>query len=102
MHNIIIYKLSSVLPEKLHICFLPSNMTSNHQLTDMGMIANLKVSYKFKLLHMLLDIFDVEGGYEAAAKARKQIKKDCCGLEYGGKVTILDAMLIIKEVWDMN
>ena len=93
---------TSALPKELHICFLPPNMTSNHQPADMGMIANLKVGYKSKMLRMLLDVFDVEGGYEAAAKARKQIKKGCRGLEYGGKATILDAMLIIKEIWSMN
>lgn len=93
---------TSVLPKELHICFLPPNMTSNHQPADMGMIASLKVGYKSKMLRMLLDVFDGEGGYEAAAKARKQLRRGCRGLEYGGKATILDAMMIIKDIWGKN
>ena len=77
-------------------------MTSTHQPADMGKIASLKVGYKSKMLRMLLNVFDIEGGYEAAAKARKQIKRGCRGLEYGGKATILGAMLIIKDIWSKS
>ena len=90
---------TSTLPEQLHILFLPPNMTSNHQPADMGMIASLKVGYKTMMVRKLLEKFDVEGGYEAAAKARMQMRKGCRGLDVGGKATILDAMNILKNLW---
>ena len=70
-------------------------MTRNHQPADMGMIASLKVLCKTLMLRKRLELFDAEGGHEAAAKARKQPKKGCRGSDVGGKATILDAMNIV-------
>ena len=50
-------------------------MTSNHQPVDIGMIASLKVGHKSKMLRMLLDVLDIEGGYEAAAKPESRSKE---------------------------
>ena len=69
-HNIDLGKL----PPHVKIMFLPPNMTSKHQPADMGMIASLNFGYKVIMLGKLLDIFDIEGGYEAATLARKSAK----------------------------
>lgn len=66
------------------------------------MIASLKVGYKAIMLGKLLDTFDSEGGFEGAAKERKQQKRGCRGLDFGGKATILDAMNILKEIWSRD
>lgn len=92
----------STLPDWLHVIFLPPNMTSNHQPADMGMIACLKVGYRAIMLRKLLEIFDVEGGYDGAAAARKTMRKGCRGLEYGAKATILDAMKILDGMWKVD
>ena len=52
------------------------------------------------MLSLLLKIFDVDGGFESAAIAKLSQRTGCRGLEYGGKATILDAMLILKKIWD--
>ena len=88
------------LPRKLHIVFLPPNVTNTHQPADMGMIASLKVGYKSKMLMGLLDVFDAEGGFERAAVERARQRPGCRGLAYGGKATLLDAMELLKEIWD--
>jgi len=45
-----------------------------------------------KMLHVLLKIFDQDGGYEAAAEQQKKQRCGCKGTFYGGKATIADAM----------
>ncbi len=63
--------LNSVLNHlfaNLHIMYLPPNMTSVHQPCDMGVISTMKNGYKLKMLKILLNIFDQDGGYEAAAE----------------------------------
>jgi len=52
----------------LHIMYLPPNVMSMHQPCDMGIISTMKVGYKMKMLCILLDIFDQDGGYKAAAE----------------------------------
>ena len=65
----------------------------------MGMITSLKIGYKTKMLGNLLTIFDEKSGYENVARRRITTPKGCCGLDVGGKATILDAMLILDGIW---
>ena len=89
-------------PYLLIILFLPPNVTNRHQPADMGMIAAIKVGYRVNLLGILLALFDVEGGYAAAAVARALVPTGCRGLDYGGKATILDAMKILNSMWERD
>lgn len=50
-------------------------------------------------LHYLLDIFDKEGGFEAALVSRARQKRGCRGVQNGGKPHILDCMTMLKDVW---
>lgn len=68
----------------------------------MGMIASLKVGYKSRMLESLLDIFDADEGFERAKALRDQQQPGCRGLQYGGKATLLDAMEILKDIWDAD
>ena len=88
------------LPPLLHLVFLPPNVTNTHQPADMGMIASLKVGYKSKMLMGLLDVFDAEGGFERAGVERARQRRGCRGLQFGGKATLLDAMQLLKGIWD--
>ena len=90
-HNVDISKFSP----RLTILFLPPNVTCKHQPADMGMIASLKVGYKSLYLKNLLEIFDNEGGYEEAARLRKQQKRGMKGILFGGKPHILDCMQML-------
>jgi hypothetical protein len=65
----------------------------------MGIIASLKVGYKLSMLETLLAIFDVEGGYEKAAEARRRQKRGYNGLQYRGKAHVLDAMNLLDNIW---
>ena len=90
----------SNIPPRLTIKFLPPDVTSRHQPADMGMIAAaLKVGYKAMFLRYLLDIFDKEGGFKAAAASRALQRRGCRGLQHGGKPHILDCMVMLKDVW---
>jgi hypothetical protein len=89
----------SSLPRNLEIMYFPENVTNKHQPADMGIIASLKVGYKISMLEMFLAIFDVEGGYENAAAARRHQKPGCKGLQYGGKAHVLDAMNLLDNIW---
>jgi hypothetical protein len=89
---------ASLLPKMLRIIFFPPNLTSRHQPADMGMIASLKVGYKFYLLSTLLAIFDEVGGYERAEAARNRRRKACAGIKYGGNATVLDAINFLCKV----
>ena len=68
----------------------------------MGMITSLKIGYKTKMLGNLLTIFDEKSGYGNAARRRITTPKGCCGLDVGGKATILDAMFILDEIWNQD
>ena len=57
-------------PSLLHIVFLPPNVTNTHQTADMGMIANLKVGHKSKMMMRLLQIFDAGGDTSARKRSR--------------------------------
>jgi hypothetical protein len=89
----------TLLPRNLDIDYFPVNVTNRHQPADMGIIASLKVGYKLSMLEMLLTIFDVEGGYQQAAAARARQTRGCRGLQYGGKAHILDAMVLLDNIW---
>ena len=52
------------LPPHLTTNFLPSNITSQNQPADMGMIVALKVLYNYLYLRDLLNIFDAPVGCE--------------------------------------
>ena len=87
------------LPDRLTVVYLPPNMTSNHKPADMGMIASLKVGHKTTLLRNLLILFDTEGGYQNAADQRAQDPCGRKGLMYGGKATVLYAMIIFNDLY---
>jgi hypothetical protein len=90
----------SQLPEKLMIHFFPPNVTSRHQPADMGIIAAIKVGYRTHMLVQLLALFDEPDGFENAERARKRRRRDCKGLDVGGKATILDTMILLLKVWN--
>ena len=87
------------LPYHLIVLFLPPNVTNTHQPADMGVIACLKVGYKTVMLEKLLSIFDVEGGFEQARVERAKQIRGCAGIEFGGKATLLDCMVILDSLW---
>lgn len=89
-----------LLPEHLHIVYLPPNTTSTNQPCDQGIIACLKVGYRSIMLRKLLSIFDADGGFDRAAEQRVSVPRGCKGLAYGGKATILDAMEILLSLWN--
>ena len=68
----------------------------------MWMVASLKVGYKSIMLTYLLDIFDEEGVYEAASRARARQKAGCHRIAYGGKTHILNAMEILATIWNKD
>ena len=73
-------------------------MTSNHQPADMLIIASLKVGYKTTLLRTLLSVFDMEEGYQNAARQRAQAPHGRKGLIYGRKAMVLDAMIVLNDL----
>ena len=87
-------------PSWLQIKFLPPNLTSRHQPADQGMIANTKKGYKLNLLKRLLVILDNPLKAAQAKTTAKAQKPGCRGIGYGDRPTVLDAMVILKEVWE--
>ena len=51
------------------------------------------------MLQILLDLFDECSDFDDLDEQRKKIRKECCGIHYGGKATILVAMGVLDEVW---
>ena len=86
------------LPDRLTVVYIPPNMTINHQPADMGIIASLTVGYKTTLLRNLLSVFGMEWRYQNVARQRAQDPRGCKGLIYGGKATLLDAMMILNDI----
>lgn len=101
------------LPSNLHLFpfshAIPANFphphhTYQHQHKQfdparLGIITALKIGYKSTLLEKLLAIFDVEGGFEQAARQRSRQKRGCKGIDFAGKPHILDAMIILDSIW---
>ena len=89
------------IPTKLHILFFPPNSTSFLQPADMGMIASLKVGYWMKMLELLLTICkNSPAAYENAVRVGRTMGRGCKGLYHGTKANVLDALLILKDLWD--
>ena len=64
----------------------------------MGMVATLKVGYRYLMLNKLLSVYDANT-FEALDKARSRQKGGCKGLAYGGKAHMLDVAEILDEIW---
>ena len=66
----------------------------------MGIINGLKVGYKTLMLHHLLRLCDDDTAYAQARVAVTRMRNGTAGIEYGNKATVLDAILLLLEVWD--
>ena len=73
------FKRKHNIPEKLIVGFLPKNVTSRSQPADMGMVATLKVGYRYLMLNKLLSVYDANT-FEALDKARSRQNGGCKGL----------------------
>ena len=89
------------LPEKLIILFLPPNVTSRAQPADMGMIAVLKIGYRYIMLGKLIDLYD-SYSMEEIDNMRARAKRGQKGLDVGGKAHLLDAAKILDGIWSQN
>ena len=47
----------------------------------------------------MLSIFDVEGGYTQAGVEMVHQVRGCTWIEFGGKATLLDCMIILDSLW---
>ena len=92
----------SKLPKWIFVFFLPPNVTNKHQPADMGMIFSIKVGYKVTLLDQILSIFDIGGGYLRVYDERKKQKRVLQGVEFFGKPHFVDAMRVMKPIWEYD
>jgi len=67
---------------------------------DQGIIHCLKVGYKTDLLRRLLGVYDDDAVAKAALEAGSKQRRGCKGVAHGHKPHVLDAMTIIKAIWD--
>eukprot|EP00171_Calliarthron_tuberculosum_P019229 IDg19229t1 len=72
----------------VEVLFLPPNCTARHQPMDMSVIALLKKSYKYKLLSLILELFEER---KALRDAVKHWKAGTRGVYEGHDPHILDA-----------
>jgi hypothetical protein len=78
--------------------FLPPNLTSKYQPMDQGVIATVKLGYKMLMLKFLLTICDNVALYEEYQNM--EVPKGCRGLEHGSAPHILDALKLLKILWE--
>ena len=90
------------IPNKLHMIFFAPNCTSFLQPADMGIISSLKIGYRVKLMNILLKVCDTMEMYNEAVTAGKALVRGCKGLYNGSKANVLDALQILKTLWDEN
>lgn len=86
------------VPKNIHIMFLPPNLTSKYQPMDQGVIATVKLGYKMLMLKFLLAICDDVALYEEYQNM--EVPKGCRGLEHGSAPHILDALKLLKMLWE--
>ena len=86
------------VPKNIHILFLPPNLTSKYQPMDQGVIATLKIGYKMLMLKFLLVICDDVDCFEQFQNT--VVPKGCRGLEHGSAPHILDALKLLKMLWE--
>ena len=79
--------------------FLTPIVNNTHQPAEMSTIDSIKVGYKVSLIEKLLSIFDIKGVYLKAYAKRKK-KKRCKGIDFGDNPHLLDAMRIMKPIWE--
>ena len=95
------FKKQHDLPEKLIILFLPPNVTSRAQPADMGMIAVLKIGYRYIMLGKLIDLYD-SYSVEEIDNMRARAKRGQKGLDVGCKAHMLDAAEILDGIWSQD
>ena len=86
------------VPKNIHIMFLPPNLTSKYQPMDQGVIATVKLGYKMLMLKFLLVVCDDVALYEEYQNL--EVPKGCRGLEHGSAPHILDALRLLKMLWE--
>ena len=68
----------------------------------MGISSSIKVGYKVTLLEQIISIFCIEGRHLRTYAKRKNKNKGHKGIEFGGRPHLLDAMIIMKPIWEDN
>ncbi|XP_050549077.1 tigger transposable element-derived protein 6-like [Daktulosphaira vitifoliae] len=80
--------LKNVELKNITLEFLPPNTTSFDQPLDMGIIKNLKVKYRIKLVNFILEKIE-EKLFDSSATAN----------QISGKINILQAIQFVFESW---
>jgi len=88
------------LPKYIHIIFFPPNCKSFLEPADQGIIACLKVGYKALMLIILLDICINDEKYAKVIKQAETMKPGTKGIYQAQKANILDALNLVKTVWE--
>ena len=81
---------------QVEIVFLPPNCTFVYQPMDAGIIAWVKKKYCYKLLKIMVDVFDRQDELAGLASA---MPHGTAGVMEGTKAHLYDAMKILDEVW---
>ena len=84
----------------VHVALLPPNTTSVLQPLDAGIIAMVKARYRVTLIRRTLEFRNKPAAEQAALEAVAKTKRQgTCGLDYGSKAHVLDAIRMAKDAW---
>lgn len=91
--------ISLHLPSNIHVYMFPPKCTSHLQPADTGIISTIKVGYKMKLLHKLLEVYDRDDAkkYIDDLVTKLKPKSECKGILFGAKPHVRDAMDLLVE-----
>lgn len=64
------------------------------------MIASLKIGYRMKMLDILLNVCESKDSYEKAISVGNELGRGCKGIYNASKANVLDALQILKSLWD--
>lgn len=85
--------------EQVTILFLPPNCTSVFQPMDAGIIAMVKKLYRYRLLRLMIEMYDERIQRREDAKKAK-MQAGTMGLKEGHPPHLRDVMDILSGVWD--
>mmetsp|Transcript_10490 Transcript_10490/g.21570 ORF Transcript_10490/g.21570 Transcript_10490/m.21570 type:complete len:773 (-) Transcript_10490:93-2411(-) len=96
------------LPSNLKVINFPINMSRKRHPGEGGTIASVKLGYKLKMASSVLALFDLFGGFEGAQERyygtdnSNKRELGTGGLACGDPATLMDALVILKQVWASN
>ena len=94
--------MANVILEKIIIIFLPPNIMCCFKPMYIGIIERLKTRYCVRILETLLNVLDIEEGYENMTACQSHPSRVCKGIIVVGKHNIIGVIILYDNICNLD